>query len=77
MTLHDYDVNIKPHLAFIEAGAQMAASHARSLPLHGRISQHWPRDELAEARAVLDNALARKIVAAQATYKKKKLESQT
>jgi hypothetical protein len=73
MTLHDYDVKIKSHLVFIEAGAQMAASHARSLIARPDFTT-LAQDELAEARAVLDNALAQ-IVAAQATYQSKKVEA--
>lgn len=69
MTLEDWDSKVRPHLNFISAGADMAARHARQLPCR----LDWRTladDELAEARKVLEAALA-KIVAAQAQYEAK------
>lgn len=73
MTLAEYDVKVKPHLGFIEAGAEMAARHARALPFRMPYSTH-AQDELAEARKVLENALAA-IKHAEELYAAKPLES--
>jgi hypothetical protein len=75
MTLEDYDHQIKSHLVFIEAGSQMAARHARALIAKPNF-ETLAENDLAEARRILGNALEQ-IVAAQKTYKNKKLESQT
>lgn len=72
MTLVEHDLKVKPHLEFIEAGASMAARHARALPHKMAFTTH-AQDELAEARRVLENALAM-IVAAEAEYEAKPLE---
>lgn len=72
MTLHDYDTKLKPHLEFIEAGANMALRHAQALPLKMPFTTH-AQDELAEAKQVLETALA-KIVAAEAAYNAKPAE---
>jgi hypothetical protein len=72
MTLADFDINVKPHLHFIEAGAAMAARHASLLPCKpdfATIAEH----ELAEARGVLARALA-DIAQAQQIYAGKQLE---
>lgn len=73
MTLAEYDVKVKPHLNYIEAGANMAARHARALPFRMAFTTH-AQDELAEARRVLENALAN-VKAAQALYEAKPLET--
>jgi hypothetical protein len=74
MTLAEYDVKVKPHLGLIEAGAEMAARHARALPFKLPFTTH-AQDELEEARKVLENALA-SIKAAQALYEAKPLETE-
>ena len=66
MTLLDWDLNVKPHLNYIEAGAEMAARHARALLCKPAFKTH-AQDGLAEARAVLESALA-SIAAAEAQY---------
>jgi hypothetical protein len=73
MTLQDWDTKVRPHLNFIRSGAEMAARHARQLPLRPAFESK-AEDELAEARAVLEAAL-KQIVTAQATYASKPLES--
>ena len=72
MALADYDVKVKPHLGFIEAGAEMAARHARALPFKLPFTTH-AQAELAEARKVLELAL-QKIIAAQEIYESKQAE---
>lgn len=72
MTLFDWDVTVKPHLHFIEAGANMAARHASMLPCKPYFETH-AEEELAKARAVLEAAL-QNIIAAQQTYENKVLE---
>jgi hypothetical protein len=72
MTLFDYDRNVKPHLNYIEAGAEMAARHARALTCKPSFPTH-AQDELAETRRVLESALAT-ITAAQVEYNAKPLE---
>lgn len=72
MTLFDFDVTVKPHLHFIEAGANMAARHAVMLPCKPYF-ETFAEEELAKARAVLEAAL-QNIVEAQATYEHKVLE---
>jgi len=72
MDLENYDVKVKPHLGFIEAGAEMAARHARALPFKLPFTTH-AQDELEEARRVLENALA-SIKHAQELYDAKPLE---
>lgn len=73
MTLEEYDQKIKPHLVFIEAGAGIAARHARALISRPNFETLAEQD-LAEARKVLGNALAL-IVAAQAHYQSKKQDA--
>lgn len=73
MTLFDYDRNVKPHLGFIEAGADMAARHARALTCKPPFPTH-AQDELAATRKVLESALAT-ITAAQAEYDAKPMEN--
>lgn len=73
MSLHDWDLKVKPHLNYIEAGAEMTARHARALTCKLSFTTH-AQDELAEARKVLENALAM-IDAAQIAYEAKPLEN--
>jgi hypothetical protein len=73
MTLFDWDMKVKPHLTYIEAGASMAARHARALmckPDFPTLAQ----DELADARRVLENALA-SIASAEVAYQQKPVEN--
>jgi hypothetical protein len=72
MTLADHDVKVKPHLEFIASGAEMAARHARAIPHKMAFTTH-AEDDLAEARTVLEAALAN-IIAAQAIYANKPAE---
>ena len=74
MRLAEHDVKIKPHLDFIEAGAEMAARHAKALPCKLAFTTH-AQDELAEARKVLEAALAN-IKAAEMAYEAKPLENE-
>lgn len=73
MNLFDYDLNIKPHLNFIEAGASMAARHARLLVSRPEFRTK-AQDELAETRKVLESALA-SINVAERAYEAKPLEN--
>jgi hypothetical protein len=73
VTLQDWDTKVRPHLNFIRSGAEMAARHARQLPLRPAFESK-AQDELAEARAVLEVALQR-IINAQAIYHSKPVES--
>lgn len=71
--LEDWDRNVRLHLNFIADGAEIAARHARHLP----IKPEWrtaSQDQLDDARAVLETAL-QKIIAAQAEYESKPMES--
>lgn len=72
MPLSDWDQKIKPHLNFIEAGAEMAARHARALVCRPSFTTH-AQDELAEARKILESALG-SIIAAEAVYDAKPSE---
>lgn len=72
MTLQDWDTKVRPHLNFIRSGAEMAARHARQLPLRPAFEAK-AEDELAEARKVLEAAL-QQIVAAQASYEAKPID---
>jgi hypothetical protein len=74
MTLAEHDLKVKPHLDFIQAGAEMAARHARALPHKMAFTTH-AQDELAEAREVLEGAL-QNIIAAQAMYENKPQENE-
>lgn len=73
MTLEDWDTKVRPHLNFIRSGAEMAARHARQLPLRPAFETKAQSD-LAEARAILETAL-QQIIAAQTTYESKPMES--
>lgn len=73
MELSEYDRKVKPHLDLIAAGAGMAARHARALPCRPDFTT-TAHDELAESRSVLEAAL-KNIIAAQAIYAGKPLES--
>lgn len=72
LTLEDYDKNVKPHLNFIRTGAEMAARHARALPVKPSFLTLAEID-LAETKAVLTAALA-EINAAEAAYLSKPAE---
>lgn len=72
MTLEEYDAKVKPHLNFIRTGAEMAARHARALPVKPGF-ETLAEIDLAETRAVLTAALA-EITTAQAIYAGKPLE---
>lgn len=71
-TLEEWNAKVKPHLDFIAAGAEMAARHARLLPVRG-----WWRsssqDELETARKVLEAALA-EIAAAEVHFEQTPVE---
>ena len=72
MTLSEWDDKVRPHLHFIESGAEMAARHASKLPCRAQ----WAtiaEDELIAARTVLENAL-RDIIAAQQQCETKPVE---
>jgi len=73
MTLFHWDMTVKPHLQFIEAGAAMAARHARALPIKPEF-QTMAQDQLAETRKILESALA-SIIAAEIIYETKALEN--
>ena len=75
MNLSDWDAKVRPHLNFIRSGAEMAARHARRLPFKPDFETKAQVD-LAEARAVLESALA-SIKAAQDAYNAKPLERET
>ena len=69
MILEDWDKNVRPHLNFIADGAEIAARHARYLP----VQPQWrtaSQDQLEDARSALEAALQR-IIAAQAEYESK------
>lgn len=72
-TLSDWDCRVRPHLHGIEAGAEMAARHARALPFKPGFETK-AEDELAQARRVLESSLAL-IVAAQEMYQSKEVEA--
>lgn len=69
MTLNEWDKNVRPHLNFISAGADMAARHAAQLPIKPDF-RTAAQDDLAEARAILEAAL-QNIIGAQAQYENK------
>lgn len=73
MILSDWDRDVRPHLNFIAAGADMAARHAAQLPIKPDF-RTAAQDDLAEARALLETAL-QSIIAAQAQYENKPLEN--
>jgi hypothetical protein len=66
MPLADWEAKVRPHLAFIEAGAAMAARHAKALERRPGF-ESFAEDELSKAREVLQRALSNVIVA-QAAY---------
>lgn len=74
MTLFDYDLNVKPHLNFIEAGAEMTARHVRLLVCRPGFTTR-AQDELAETRKVLEAALTT-VAEAEATFEAKPLENE-
>jgi hypothetical protein len=69
LILEDWDKDVRPHLNFIAAGAEMASRHARRLPT----KPEWrtaSQDELDDARKALEGAL-QTIIAAQSAYESK------
>jgi hypothetical protein len=74
MTLEKWDQKVKPHLQMIEAGALMAARHAKAL-LARPDFETFAEAELAEARKAVQGALSL-IIAAQAHYQSKQLENE-
>lgn len=74
MELSDWDREVSSHLQFIEHGASMAARRAKLLPFKPSFETK-AQDELANARKVLEEALAN-IIAAQAIYSSKTTELQ-
>lgn len=73
LSLSDWDRRVSPHLQFIIAGAQMAARHARRLPVRPDF-QSYAEDELAKCRQVLVDALE-EIVNAQSEYQRKPVDA--
>lgn len=73
MDLMDWDTKVKPHLNYIEAGAEMAARHARMLLCRPDFTTH-AQDALAETRKVLESALGT-VIAAEAVYEAKPTEN--
>lgn len=73
MTLSDWEQKVSPHLQFIEAGAAMAARHAKALPLRPDF-ESLAEDELRKVREVLQSALSQVIVA-QAAYRETPAET--
>jgi uncharacterized membrane protein YfbV (UPF0208 family) len=67
MTLEDWDQKVSPHLQFIEAGAAMAARHARQLVAKPDFDS-LAEDELDKAFRVLAAALDQ-IITARKAYK--------
>lgn len=72
MPLATWDREVAPHLNFIVAGAEMAARHARSLPVKPDFDSN-AQHALVEARKTLEAALAN-IAAAESTYASKPAE---
>jgi len=72
MTLADWDNSVRPHLHYIEAGAAMAARHARELQIRPNFESR-AEHELAELRSVLSSALAF-VISAQEHIKSKPVE---
>ncbi|MET4210490.1 hypothetical protein [Bradyrhizobium sp. LA2.1] len=66
--LADWEASVRPHLDFIEAGAAMAARHARALSRRPSF-ESLAEDELRRTRDVLQRALS-DITAAQEAYQK-------
>jgi hypothetical protein len=67
MSLEEWSQKVSPHLQFIEAGAQMAARHARQLVMRPDF-ESLAEDELRKTREVLQAALS-KVIIAQAAYR--------
>lgn len=72
MTLEDYDKEVRPHLNFIQAGAEMAARHARALAVRPSFETK-AEDQLHEARKVLESALA-SVIDAEVAFENKPQE---
>lgn len=73
LPLSEWDRKVAPHLNSITSGAQMAARHARALPVRPGF-QSYAEDELAKCREVLTAALA-EIDEAQAAYQAKPVDA--
>ncbi|MBN8968959.1 MAG: hypothetical protein J0G95_10915 [Rhizobiales bacterium] len=73
MSLEVWDKTVKPHLEYIEAGAEMAARHAKQLPIRPGFESR-AQYQLIEARKILESALE-KVKAAEAAYDAKPLET--
>ena len=73
MNLAEWNEKISPHLNFIEAGAQMAARHARQLVMRPDF-ESLAEDELRKTREVLQAALS-KVIIAQADYRETPTET--
>lgn len=72
MTLSDWRVNVSAHLQFIEAGAEMAARHARMIPCKAPFETK-AQLELEETRKVLEATLGM-IKEAQTLYEAKPID---
>ena len=73
MTLEDWDRTVGPRLQLIEAGAAMAARHARKLPVRSCF-ESLAENELRLAREALESSLAL-IILAQNTYMAKPVDA--
>ena len=73
MTLEEWDNTTGKNLRFIEAGAEMAARHAKMMAVRPAFDTK-AEDELAITRKVLETALAN-IKGAQETMKSKPVET--
>jgi hypothetical protein len=71
--LETWDARVKPHLDFIEAGANMAVRHAQALPFKPDFVT-FAQDNLSEAERVLETAL-QKVREALKEYSSKKVEA--
>ena len=67
MNRADWEQKVSPHLQFIEAGASMAARHAKALTVRPGF-ESLAEDELRKVREVLQSALT-KVIVAQAAYR--------
>jgi hypothetical protein len=75
MTLVEWDQTVGKNLQFIEAGAEMAARHARMLPFKPAFETK-AKEELTAARKVLESALG-SILAAEAVYEAKPIGNES
>lgn len=70
--LADWEASVRPHLDFIEAGASMAARHARALSRRPGF-ESLAEDELRRTREALQRALS-DVMAAQDAYQNAPVE---